>query len=142
MGKAFQGIFKVLAFAGGGWAALLGTGGLGAGGMLLADQRPWDIRGSPTRSLPFLPHGGNEGSFPGQVAKGAGVRPASFDQKTLKLKADFKYPPRGWTKIRLSVGTHPDPEPPTRRTALHPLRPWAAEPEGLFSFLSKSLFTP
>lgn len=40
VGKAFQGIFKVPIFAGGIWTALLGTWGLGAGGMLLAEQQP------------------------------------------------------------------------------------------------------
>lgn len=40
VGKAFQGIFKVPVFDGGSWTALLGTWGLGAGGMFLADQHP------------------------------------------------------------------------------------------------------
>lgn len=54
MAKAFQGIFKVPIFDGGAWLALPGTRRLGAGGMLLAEQHPWQVHGGFAHFLPFF----------------------------------------------------------------------------------------
>lgn len=66
------------------------------------------------------------------MAKGAGVRTVSLVQKALKLKADLKYLPWGWTEVQVSVRTRPDPEPPTGWTARQLLWHWTTEPEVLF----------